>query len=59
MQKKKKTPEKLPKEVVLWGVEAAVTEEYGTELSPKVAKALVEIKQGLFKELGLPVGQNL
>jgi hydrogenase maturation protease len=49
-------PEKLPREVVLWGVEAEVLDEYGTTLSPKVAQALVEVEENVLNEIELSRG---
>lgn len=49
-------PEKLPREVVLWGVEAEVLDEYGTSLSSKVEQALVEVKENVLNEIELSLG---
>ncbi len=46
-------PENLPKEVLLFGAEAAITDQYGTTLSPQLNKALFGIREIILEELKL------
>ncbi len=45
--------ENLPKQVLLFGVEAEIMDQYGTTLSPQLEKALLRMKKIVLEELGI------
>lgn len=44
-------PENLPKQAILFGAEADITDRYGTTLSPRVDKALSGVKEMIIEEV--------